>query len=734
MQVHPILKILRRLNIVAGLIFITVMSAHASNELQDILDMNLNQLMDQEVITASKTLQRISEAPGTIIVITNDEIKERGYFNLVDLLEDLPSIDIQRQSTPNQFNRIAIRGNAGNNKFLILQNGLRIGGPTGESIPVDDNFPVFHAQRVEVIYGPVSALYGADAFTGIINIITKDANSIDGVEISSALGTDDFFYNYLNVGKAINEKFSFTFGGHWQTSENADLSEAYPNLYQGFQGDLLDADGNIFRTAATRGDRFFGETGSHSVYVELNAFKKFNVGFTRSFLSHPTTVNANPERTLFTENSKLKTLIQSIHGNYTFEVNSQLSGRTSINYSYYELLPSSKFTNDVGGFNAFKYAEGERLKFEQQVNFDINKNHRLVGGLLFINFDALPRTADLPREFDPDLAPNAQGLLYPNTTIPILFFDVDYQNYGVYLQAQSKWNNWFATTLGTRFDYDSRYGSTVNPRLGAIFTISQKTVFEILYSESFLAPSPERAFTHFGSFDGFINGSGQFQTFFFFIPNPNLEPEKSRNLELNLTHKVTPDFVASLTGYFTFVEDMIETVRLPNPSTFIPGALILRPRRLENIGEATIYGMDLRLDYRREVGNWVMKFWANYSWVNGNIDLGDGTTSPLPQIARNKVKLGATFTYNNQFYITPRLFWIDGITLFPTNLNQKTDSYTVVHLHAGIKNIYKNLSAFIDIRNIFDVDYFNSGNLNNRDFDQSPQAPRRIVFGLRLQI
>jgi signal transduction histidine kinase len=188
-----------------GNFFVPLTAYSDSNDIDKVFKISLTELMGMEVTTPSKSSQKISEAPGTVIVVTQQQIRERGYFNLVDLLEDMPGIDIQRKSRAETNNRITIRGNQGNFKFIIMRNGVRISGPSGENIAIDDNFPVFQADRVEVIYGPVSALYGRDAFTGVINIITKSAKEVDGVEISSALGTDDYYYNYLNFGKQLSE-------------------------------------------------------------------------------------------------------------------------------------------------------------------------------------------------------------------------------------------------------------------------------------------------------------------------------------------------------------------------------------------------------------------------------------------------------------------------------------------------------------------------------------------------
>jgi outer membrane receptor protein involved in Fe transport len=179
------------------------------------------------------------------------------------------------------------------------------------------------------------------------------------------------------------------------------------------------------------------------------------------------------------------------------------------------------------------------------------------------------------------------------------------------------------------------------------------------------------------------------------------------------------------------VDDVIETVRLSQSSDFIPGATILFPRQFQNVGEATIFGGDLRVDYQKSFRRMSLKAWLNYSWTDGEVETGGGTTEPLLQVARNKVKGGITARYAGKYFITPRFIWIDKTPIFPSADLQKTSSYAVVHLHAGADNIYKGLSGFIDVRNLLDVKFFASGNLGTGDFDGAPQDPRTIVVGLK---
>ena len=246
--------------------------------------MELEELMNVSVVTASHSEEKLAQAPASMMVINQQQIKERGYLNLLDLLEDLPGINVNRKSSEESFSQVTIRGNTGNNKFILMQDGVRINSPTGENIPVSYNFPLFQADRVEILYGGASAIYGADAFTGIINIITKKGRDIDGVNAASYVGSYGFYYDHLNVGKKVGEKWDVTFGGHWNDSKEPDLSNYYPDRYA--STNLLTTSGSVARAASQR-EPYTAPTGSHSAYAEIEYDNKFSVGMTRSYLNHP---------------------------------------------------------------------------------------------------------------------------------------------------------------------------------------------------------------------------------------------------------------------------------------------------------------------------------------------------------------------------------------------------------------------------------------------------------------
>ncbi len=144
----------------------------------DMEGLNLQDLFNIEITTASKRAERIIEAPGVVEVITAEEITAMGANNLVDVLDRASSIQIW---TNRMFhnNKCAIRGDANdyqNFNTLILLNGqpLREGSEGGHDYPVFQLFPVNIIDHIEIVRGPGSVLYGTNAVTGVVNIITKD--------------------------------------------------------------------------------------------------------------------------------------------------------------------------------------------------------------------------------------------------------------------------------------------------------------------------------------------------------------------------------------------------------------------------------------------------------------------------------------------------------------------------------------------------------------------------------
>ncbi|MCV6639022.1 TonB-dependent receptor [Candidatus Albibeggiatoa sp. nov. NOAA] len=703
-----------------------------------LLSLSLEELMSTTITTASKRKENIKDTPSTVIVITKQQILTRRYINLVDLLRDLPGVDIQKASDETRYNNITLRGHLGNNKFLILQDGVRIDSPTGEIIPVADNFPLYYAKQVEIVYGPAAALYGADAFGGVVNIITEDGDSINGLELSTTVASHGYRYYHARAGGYLSEDFKLALGGHVHEADNADLSKYYPDAYA--KTDATTLSGNVVIPAGERED-YYGATESRSAYAKLEAFGNFTFGLNYGHFLSPSSTGDKPSAALYDRNAIWETELTSAYGKYHFDFE-RLSGDTTVHYSTYEVLPSSRFNNIFTDFqDGYKYAKGRKQSIEQQFTYLLHEKHDLVVGLGYEDYYSLPRTADLPFAFVPSTPYSQQNLYYGGTdnTLPIQFLDTKYTDTSLYLQMQSHWSDKISSTIGVRYDDNSYYGSTLNPRLGFVYQPEQDTTVKLLYGRGFRAPSPHESYSVFGTFSGEKNERGEYISRFFRVPNPDLQPEEVSSWEFNVFHKISNDLHFSISGYSAKVTGLVGTSPTQiNPVQFIPGGYIETGNYKDNLETERHYGLDIDVQYQHYFGNSISgSLWANYSYITGEIMGQNDIKRDLPYIAKHKLKLGATFSYKQRYFFTPKLYVIDETITNkpdPTNPNRWLHSpgYVVMDLHFGAMDVWDKLSVFVDVHNVFDTRYYNAGSITqNATFLANPQQPRSIGLTLK---
>ena len=176
---------------------------------------DLRALMATKVVTASRAEEALGSAPATVIVLQRAELERRGYLQLSEVLDDLPGMDVVRPYGDN-FVRSYWRGERGTigEPFLILLDGLvqnhlyfnTADGPLAA-------LPLSNVERIEVVYGPASALYGANALRGVINVITVRNADEDGLAGRATLAAGQWDRKVADVNtfyKAGELRFSIT--------------------------------------------------------------------------------------------------------------------------------------------------------------------------------------------------------------------------------------------------------------------------------------------------------------------------------------------------------------------------------------------------------------------------------------------------------------------------------------------------------------------------------------------
>ena len=730
-----------------------VLSAGDISRNENSLDARIN----KKVISASLLEQFASEAPAKVYVIGKEQIKNRGYESLIDILEDIPEVEIQGLANPEFNNHISFRGVAGNEKFLIFVDGMRITPSTGDVYSVGMNFFIENAEQVEIILGPASALYGADAFSGVIQIITQLPSEAQQGRVKTSLGNYGTSFHSASTQMQFGE-LELMLNGSFYHADNAKLPAYYPEDFSWFnsryqpEGEVLLSPVPSLRipiqVEPPGGDRQF-EIPTTSYFVQAQArIKNLELGYIRHGDSYSSSISTRPEYALYTRDAKFAYFVESIFARHTYtSPDFRWALQSSIGFSTYEVSPQTAFINTYTSYlPGYKYEFGKSRKIKEQASFNFSPQWNLIGGFSFEVIDALALTGDLPVPFDKHVPANLQSQHYlgSNTQDYLgnelhIFQDfhyLHYQNFGAYLQLQTQPIQELSITGGLRFDNNTRYGKTFNPRLGIVWKPHRALTAKILYGESFLSPSPRKAHQHFGSFIPRTDTQGRITGLsspFFHLANPELEPEKLRSLEGGIRFVLSPQIVFSVDGYYTRINNLIQKFVQNTDITHFKDIPIDFVETGLNEGNASNYGASLRIDAAFSMGAWDLNGYASYSYSDGKSNQG-----PIFFSARNTVKTGVELNYR-RLTLAPR-FMYRSSTYSPL-VNEETQNfyatppYGIFHLFARFQVLQREAytaSLTGKVQNLTDRRYYNGFIGGIEGFGNVPQFPRTLRFGIEI--
>ena len=212
-------------------------------DISSIFDLSLEELMQLEVRTASKVKQSISETPASTYVITEQMIRDRGYHHLEEILHDLPGFDFNKSFGVN-YSTIFMRGYRSENsdRFLLMFDGIPENDIWKQTTWISRQYPVSEIEQIEVVYGPASALYGTNAFTGIINVITKKGKDVGNFNITTTASSWGRKNIEFSTGQQVLPGVSYNvtakyFGANdlhqWDYFDNIGKNES-PNFSQSY--------------------------------------------------------------------------------------------------------------------------------------------------------------------------------------------------------------------------------------------------------------------------------------------------------------------------------------------------------------------------------------------------------------------------------------------------------------------------------------------------------------------
>lgn len=673
------------------LVFISCFSsgiAIGEDKVENFFAMSPAELAATTVTIATGTPKPVFQSAAATSVVTAEQIKSMGATELHEVLETIPGVHASLQ--PNIYDySYSIRGiaNSTNSEVLILLNGTRITTPSGGTLMTGTELPIEAIQRVEVIRGPGSALYGADAFAGVINIITKKAKDING----TVLG--------VRAGDHGTQS-----GWGQQSAQWVGWDIATSLQYQHTDGD----NGRIVNADAQTGlDNALGTHASHAPgpmntnYETLNGHlnlqrKHWDIGFW-AFNSNGGTRagaagaldpngNANGQQYLgdvrFSTEDWLDNWELTAHASYLqtdFQAQLQAFPNNAtlpigFNGNISSSLVSSSLVSFPNGVNE-NLGRIEKIPLMElsSVYTGLN-NHRLRFSTAF-RYEEMTTSDSKNFGYGVPLPAVVNGTLTNVAGTTLAYLPNTHRTIGS-LVAQDEWQlatDW-QLTAGLRYDRYSDFGGTFNPRVALVWDINKQLTSKLMYGKAFRAPTFLELYTQNNPV---VAG------------NSNLKPETINTYEWALNYRPASSLSTAVNVYYYQIDNLIAQVADPGVSA--------SASNYQNSGNQNGYGTELE-------GNWqVTEQWnvkGNYAWQHA---INETTNSFVTGVPAHHVYVALGWKFLPQWQLQPQLNWIGGRT---GNTNQQLSDYEAIDFTLRGQKLFGHLNLAASLRNALNTQYY----------------------------
>ena len=631
---------------------------------------------DEDFVSiATGTRKAIHKAPAVASVITADDIEKMGAISVFDILESVVGLHIY----PSNFNRmnssISLRGihTAQNTQVLIFVNGIKttygyVGG-RWELFNVAANI----IDRIEVIRGPGSAVYGADAFSGVINIITKDVNSKSDISFGTTHGSFDTSTTWFNYVNSDNEL---------KTSVNAQYFDTDGDKSRVVNQDSMHAIGLGFLSNAP------GPLDTRKEMIDIHAqlaYKGFNLS--AWYLKNDAGTGAGAAQAL-SNNDYDQTKSLTFTAGYKWQLNNDLTMDFKAYHQSYEedvrfvIYPPGMLIPKINGEGFTVFTEGLiGSPTPENTNYGANiitsysglNDHNLRFEIGYQNIDEDYREF---KNFGPGVLVDTEDIV-DGTLIEVFGNDKYMPNQERRLEFISIQDEWqlapdWDFTIGGRYDKYSDFGSTFNPRLALVWQTDHNLTTKFLYGEAFRAPSFSELYaTNNPIYEG----------------NRNLEPETINTYEISWDYRPTFKWkiIASLFSY----EAKKLIIPVPNNDTGLNDA--------QNADNQSGHGVELEFKWQAT---------ENIDIAFGGAYQSSETSNTGQDIADAPGKMfNASIDWRINRHINLHLDtrWIMDRTRLATDTRAPIDDYNWTNLALRYE-MTDNTNFKFTIRNLFDSD------------------------------
>lgn len=600
-----------------------------------LVDLPLEALMNVEVVSASKFRQSSLEAPAAVTVVTADDIRAHGYRTLSELLRSVRGFHV---SYDRNYEHVGVRGMLApgdySSRVLVLVDGLRTNDPVYNASATGDDFVLDMSlvDRVEVVRGPGSSVYGSSAYFAVVNVITKPTSALGGLQVSAlgeSFGTSSF---RATLGRTTPGGVSAVLSASRFHREGRDL------YFREFDSPQTN-NGLVSGLDTTTTTRLFGRLGYKGVTVTaMRSDRERGLP-----AAHYGVAFGDPR-------DRWNDVLDLVDATAGHDLGGGWSADGRLFYGHYGSRGDMPFGPGQPTLHTLANGKwwGGELKTTGQVG-----RHKLIAGAEFqdnLRVDQISRDLYVPSRIYQDDRRSSTVL-------------------GLYAQDEVALTSGLRLNLGLRYDRYSAVGGVVNPRAALIWNPDARTTLRAFYGTAFRAPN---------AYELYYDDGAAYKA-----ASQALEPEKIQTYELVLDRALGP-YHLTASAYMNKLRDLISQIIDPADGRLVFGNEGgTRTRGVELLVErGWANGAKVRASYARQV---------SYDRATG-LGLADSPehlvkANAIAPVFRDKARLGVEAQY-----ASGRLT-LSGGSVAPylvTNLTVTTDRLLPggVSLSAGVWNLF----------------------------------------------
>jgi outer membrane receptor protein involved in Fe transport len=600
----------------------------AQQSVPDLAEASLEQLANIKVYTASKHLQSAGDAPSSVTVITADEIQQNGYRNLADVLRTVRGFFV---TYDRNYSSIGVRGFARpgdfNTRVLLLVDGHRLNDNVYDEAMIGTEFPldIDLIQRIEIIRGPVSSLYGSNAFFAVINIITRRGQDLKGLELSVEASSFNTYKGRISYGRKFSQLeylISGTFYG--SRGHNRLFYPEYdtPETNNGIASHADDDQvGSSLATVSYRDFTLQAAFGSREKGIPTGAYGTiFNNRGTRSTDSH-NYIDLRYEHTLA---NSWQMMARTFYDRYIYQGT----------YLYPSSIDPAQVSPNLD------FADGKWWGTELQLTKTVFSRNRItIGG----------EYRDNIRQDQTNYNLNPYSLL----------LDDKRQSFvgAVYVQDELTITRSLSLNGGFRYDFYSATQSSIDPRAALIYKPWSLSAFKLIYGEAFRSPNVYELYYSIPPN----------------LPNPNLNSEKIRATEFVWEQGLASHLWFSTSAFHNDIDGLITQTPEGNDSLIF-----------HNLQSAASSGVELEVRGQMSSG---LEGTASYSFQETKDDITNQLLNNSPRnlvelnlsqpLLKKRVSVSLDAQYRSRIQTLPgdsvSPFSVVNFTLLARNLGKHVD-------------------------------------------------------------